>query len=93
MNRLKTEKDQRKVLTEVHRRKTLVNLLRDSLFEEQLKFIDDPAKLKSAQCTRRAGKSYSFGTYASIECIEHPGSTCLYIAPTRDTAKKISTAK
>jgi hypothetical protein len=89
MNKLKTEKDQRKVLTEVHRRKTLVNLLRDSLFEEQLKFIDDPAKLKTAQCTRRAGKSYGFGVYASIECIEHPGSTCLYIAPTRDTAKKI----
>jgi phage FluMu gp28-like protein len=64
--------------------------LKASLFKEQLDFIEDPAKLKAAKCTRRSGKSYgAAGIYMAITCIENPGCNCLYLATTRDSAKKI----
>jgi len=45
--------------------------------------------MKAALCTRRAGKSYGVGLYLFKEAYENPGVSCLYIALTRDSAKKI----
>ncbi|MFT3838955.1 MAG: DEAD/DEAH box helicase family protein [Myxococcaceae bacterium] len=61
----------------------------DEKFPAQCAFISDPAKLKTALCTRRSGKSYGAGLYLFKEAYETPGVSCLYIALTRDSAKKI----
>lgn len=78
------------LLLELKRRADTVATLRKSVFKEQLAFIDDRAKLKAVKCTRRAGKSYGCaGIYMAITCIENPGCNCLYMATTRESAKKI----
>jgi hypothetical protein len=65
-------------------------LLRSACFKEQLDFIDDPAKLKAAQCTRRAGKTYGCaGIYIVDTALWYPNSTLLYICTTRETARRI----
>ena len=61
----------------------------DPAFPVQTAFISDPAKLKVALCTRRSGKSYGAGFYLYQQAYETPGASCLYIALTRDSAKKI----
>lgn len=61
----------------------------DRNFSHQLNFITDPAKLKAAFCTRRSAKSYTGGLYLIKEALETPNVSCLYIALTRDSAKKI----
>ncbi len=58
-------------------------------FHQQTDFIKDPALLKAAQCTRRAGKSYGMGIYLCKEAWENPGVSVLYIALTRDSAERI----
>src|SRR5438132_365931 len=61
----------------------------DPAFPAQTAFISDPAKLKVVLCTRRSGKSYGGGLYLYQQAYETPGASCLYIALTRDSAKKI----
>lgn len=79
-----------KVLNAYKRRLDKVQELYDACFPEQLAFIKDESRLKAAQCTRRAGKSYGpGGLYATTTCIEHPRATCLYIATTREQARRI----
>jgi hypothetical protein len=58
-------------------------------FPEQRAFIEDESRLKAAQCTRRAGKSYGAGLYLCKEAYENPNVTCLYLALTRDSAERI----
>jgi len=55
----------------------------------QTAFISDPAKLKVVLCTRRSGKSYGAVLYLYQRAYETAGASCLYIALTRDSAKKI----
>ena len=59
------------------------------LFPEQLAFINDPSKRKAALCTRRAGKSFAVSRYLIQESLEIPGTMCVYIARTREAAKRI----
>lgn len=61
----------------------------DENFIQQTGFIRDPAKLKAAFCTRRSAKSYTGGLYLVQEALATPTVSCLYIALTRDSAKKI----
>lgn len=79
----------KRVLQELLRRQQNKIDLLDKDFEKQNDFIRDPAKLKAALCTRRAGKSYGAGLYLFEEALANPGVSCLYIALTRDSAKKI----
>lgn len=58
-------------------------------FPSQKAFIEDPALLKAAYCTRRAGKSYGCGIYMCKEAYENPGVSILYIALTRMSAGRI----
>ncbi len=60
-----------------------------SSFPQQTAFIQDPARLKAAICTRRAGKSYGMGEYAIRTCCEHPNSSVLLIGLTRESIKRI----
>jgi hypothetical protein len=60
-----------------------------SAFAEQRKVIDDPAKLKAIHCTRRAAKSFTAGLYMVETCLKFPGSNCLFIGLTRQSALDI----
>ncbi len=59
------------------------------LFSQQLDFINDPSKRKAAVCSRRAGKSFAVSRYLLQEAIDNPGAMCVYIARTREAAKRI----
>lgn len=77
-------------IRELNERQRVRDALRASCFKEQLDFIDDPSKLKLAQCTRRAGKTFGAGgIYAVDTALWYPESTLLYICTTRDTARRI----
>ena len=67
---------------------TAVNFIDDTM-PEQAAFIRDPARLKVAFCTRRAGKSYGEGRYLCQEAAATPNVSCLYIALTRLSAENI----
>lgn len=61
----------------------------DPKFPQQTAFIQDPARLKTLFCTRRAAKSYTAGLYMVKTCLDNPGINCLFIGLTRDSAKGI----
>ena len=63
--------------------------LSNTLFKEQFDFIIDESKRKAAICSRRSGKSYAAGRYLIKEAMEDAGTTCVYIARTREAAKRI----
>jgi hypothetical protein len=58
-------------------------------FPKQLEFIQDPWRLKTLFCTRRAAKSYTGGLYLVKEALEYDNCNCLYIGLTRQSAKGI----
>lgn len=55
----------------------------------QTKFLDDPARMKVLLCTRRAGKSYAAGLMLLEAAWKNPNVSCLYVALTRASAKRI----
>lgn len=61
----------------------------DGKFKLQEDFISHPSKMKALFATRRFGKSYTSGLYLCKEAYENPGVSLLYIALTRDSAKRI----
>ncbi len=61
----------------------------DPYFFAQTNFIKSKCRAKVCFCTRRAGKSEGFAVYLVSEAKNHPGSTCLYLAKTRRSAKAI----
>lgn len=58
-------------------------------FSKQLEFISDPSKQKVLFCTRRSAKSFTAGLYLVLEALVNPGSNCLFIGLTRQSAKAI----
>ena len=66
----------------------ILNLSR-SLFKEQVDFIKDPSRRKAAICSRRSGKSYAAGRYLIQEALDCDNTVCVYIARTREAAKRI----
>jgi len=67
--------------------KTL-NLI-DQNFPKQTSFINDPSRLKAAQCTRRAGKSSGDGRALFQAALSQPGVSCLYLGLTTESARNI----
>lgn len=63
--------------------------LLESAFDKQIEFINDPAKLKTLFCTRRAAKSYTAGLYLLHEALTNPGVNCLFLGLTRASSKGI----
>jgi hypothetical protein len=60
-----------------------------SEFSAQKAFLEDPCRLKAALCTRRAGKSSGVGLALFLAALDTPGSSQLYVALTRESAKRI----
>lgn len=63
--------------------------IRLSAFPAQRAFLDDPAKMRAALCTRRSGKSYAAGIELFDGALTFPGTSQLYVALTRESAKRI----
>lgn len=61
----------------------------DWSFKKQADFLTDTARLKACLCTRRAGKSYGAASIMFKTAMDIPGSSILYIALTRGSAKDI----
>lgn len=59
------------------------------LFKEQLDFIQDPARFASAVCSVRAGKTTACAADLIDTAMKHPGTTGIYITPTRSQAERI----
>lgn len=63
--------------------------IRDSLFEEQIQVLDDPAKSISAICPRRAGKSWTAMSYAFDTCLSKDRAKVVIVTLTIKSAKNI----
>lgn len=61
----------------------------DEKFKAQGGFLEDVSSLVVVLCTRRAGKSYGAALRLLRAAYLHPGASCLYVALTRDSAKRI----
>ena len=60
----------------------------DKSFAAQTAFIEDVSRLKAVIGTRRSGKSIALVLLLLKTAWENPNTACLYIALTRDNAKK-----
>lgn len=58
-------------------------------FPAQNAFINDNSRFLIAQCSRRAGKSNALALKFFRTLEKYPGSQCLYLALTRDSARAI----
>ena len=61
----------------------------DARFKEQTAYLEDGSGLVAVLCTRRAGKSYGAALRLLRAAYSHPGASCLYVALTRDSTKRI----
>lgn len=64
-------------------------VFRDPNFSEQQAFLEDDSSLRVVLCTRRSGKSFGAGLDLFDAAFKRPGVSCLYIALTRNSAKRI----
>jgi len=77
------------ILKELEKRNKSKFRLNDYCFDKQLDFIQDPARFKTAVCSRRAGKTISCAVHLLTHAKENPGRVCLYITLDRKNAKRI----
>lgn len=84
---------ERAILAEYVRRESarlsVLSALRAQAFPAQLKVLDDPARLKSILCSRRAGKSRACALGLLEAAYRAPYSACLYVGLTRLVARSI----
>jgi len=59
----------------------------DTLFDQQIAFIEDKSTNKAAHCGRRAGKTHSICAYLCLESLKTSNTLCVYLALTRKSAK------
>lgn len=71
---------------ELGRRKLRKDLELDTRFGPQNQFILDTSRFVAAQCSRRAGKSNGLAYRFAKTMERHPGSQCVYLALTRESA-------
>ncbi len=78
------------LLEEVRRRaKSLIFRIEDYCFKEQLTFISDPSRYKTAVCSRRSGKSHACAGDMINVARTGPHSNVAYITLSRTSAKRI----
>jgi hypothetical protein len=79
-----------KLLQELKRRAELKTfVLEEFCFDKQLAFIKDPAKFKTAVCSRRAGKSVACVADLFWTASSSPNVNVLYVTLSRTSAKRI----
>lgn len=77
-----------KVLSELQKKSTQPFKLEDFLFEQQLAFVNDPARFKTAVTTRRSGKTVSCAADLIHTCLETTDVVCVYVTLARTVAKR-----
>lgn len=77
------------VNAELEKRRSIKKNILAHAFPQQVKFILDPSSQKALFCTRRSAKSFTAGLYLIYEALRNPGSNCLFIGLTRQSAKAI----
>jgi PBSX family phage terminase large subunit len=77
------------ILEELQKRKKLLSTVPLKLFKQQQQVIDDASTMKTCVCSRRSGKSILAIAYLIKTAIEHPGSQCVYLGKTRQSAKNV----
>lgn len=88
--RIQSVEDAYAVLEELERRAAIARRsLVDDNFPQQAAFIRDTVQFRAGLCTRRAGKSYGGGAWLMEPVMRESKVTTLYIAKTRDSAKRI----
>lgn len=60
------------------------------LFPQQRRFVEDAARHKAALCSRRAGKTHAAIAKLVKTAQEHAGVTVVYLALTRQSAKRLA---
>jgi hypothetical protein len=74
---------------ELSKRSLRKDIVLDPAFPKQNAFILDDSRFLSARCSRRAGKTNGLA-YRFVKTMDrHPGSQCVYLALTRESAKDI----
>ena len=71
------------------RKRSHVLNIEKALFREQVDLVKDTSRRKAAICSRRSGKSFAAGRYLVKECLDNESTLCVYIARTREAAKRI----
>jgi len=64
-------------------------VLENFLFEEQLKFVQDPFPFKVAVCSRRAGKTVACAAHLIHSAYMNPNTVSVYITMTGTSGKRI----
>lgn len=77
------------LIEEMKKRKSTPFKVEDFCFDKQIAFIRDPAKMKTAVCSRRSGKSITCAAHLIEVCQRKPKATCVYITLTRNSAKRL----
>jgi phage FluMu gp28-like protein len=77
------------ILRELNERKSRRFILDEYCFKEQLDFINDPARFKTAVCSRRAGKTEACAADLIWTAMNNEGVVCLYITLSRANAKRL----
>lgn len=77
------------IAKELSRRSLRKDIVLDANFPAQNAFIEDTGRFVSAQCSRRAGKTNGLAFRFAKTMERHPGSQCVYLALTRESAKDI----
>lgn len=80
--------DMEELLAELARRGGAFDI-RNFCFPEQLAFIQDPARFKVADCSRRAGKTVGIAADFIDTALRYPDMACLYLTLSRLNAKRI----
>jgi phage terminase large subunit len=79
----------KQLLDEANRRKNSKLEIIDPSFVKQAAFVADTNPFVAGFCTRRAGKSMGVGKRLFRAAKKHRGSSVLYIAKTKESARKI----
>lgn len=78
----------RELLQRIEKR-NIIAALRGSLVEEQIKFLDDPARNKGACCSRRAGKTFGIVRGILLKGVSTDRAQIIACTDTRDHMKKL----
>lgn len=84
-----TANDLKILVSEYSKRKGKPFRIEEFCFSQQLAFINDSSRFKTAVCSRRAGKSVVCAADLVNTCLNNDKVTCLYITLTRNNAKKL----
>lgn len=77
-----------RVVAELKKRTVEPFKLEDFLFKQQLEFVNDPARFKTAVTTRRSGKTVSCAADLIHTALNTPDCVCVYVTLARTVAKR-----